>query len=157
MRQKTPEGYKTISDLQNMNNGSHDSSWMFKHHQRALLNVLKLWGFFHPLLMITNNQTFLTPLTSILTFLTGQTLVQIHVSIIMKMSSIGSYCLLQMITLLFFNEYIKVLKKNYDQRSHYLSTLSHEFSIIAFSETWPTSMNSDLSNVPNYTSVLLFW
>lgn len=51
---------------------------------------------------------------------------------------------------------IRSLPKNYDQLSHYLSSLNHEFLIIALTETWLTNMNHDSFNMPFYTSVHSF-
>jgi len=48
---------------------------------------------------------------------------------------------------------IRSLPRNFDNFTHYLSTLNHDFSIIGLSETWLTQSTFQLYDFPNYTSV----
>lgn len=52
-----------------------------------------------------------------------------------------------------FHLNIRSLPSNYDKFIHYLSSLKHDFSVIALSETWQTEASREIYKLPNYNVV----
>lgn len=52
-----------------------------------------------------------------------------------------------------FHLNIRSLPSNYDNFIHYLSSLRHNFSVIALSETWLTEDSKEMFKIPKYKSV----
>ena len=56
-------------------------------------------------------------------------------------------------TLSFVHSNIRSASKNANSFSIYLSTLNHQFDIIALSETWLSDTNDDIVGFPNYSQI----